>query len=269
MNKQQKENLLLKIINLALKAGDEICKIYNSDFSFYEKQDKSPLTEADLISNKIIIEGLKQTEFPVISEETELPPYDERKKWDIFWLVDPLDGTKEFIKRLNQFTVNIALIINELPELGVVYVPAEKTLYFGDIDLGAYKIINPLPHYDDYKQLSRDVIFLPVEFNAPLGVVASKSHLDDKTKQFIQSLQKQHKDLNVFHLGSSVKFCILAEGKAHFYPRFAPTYEWDTAAGHAILRATAGTVMDYETKDELRYNKETLLNPSFIAYRNG
>ncbi len=267
MEIKDREAIILEIINLALKAGEEILKIYNTDFEVKTKEDLSPLTQADLISNSIINEGLQQTGIPIISEENKKIPYEKRKDWQIFWLVDPLDGTKEFVERIGQFTVNIALIRNRLPEIGVIYAPYMHLLYFGDISMGAYRIRNPRKEYKNFQDIAREVVQMPEIQNSPtIGVVASRSHYNEETKKFVEKLKVQHPDLELLNIGSSLKFGLLAEGRAHFYPRFAPTYEWDIAAGHAIIRSIGGTVMDYETKGELLYNKPSLINAWFLAY---
>ncbi len=261
------KQLLLTAINASIKAGDEICKVYNSaDFQVETKADNTPLTLADRQSHQTIVKSLQSTGLPILSEEGKNIPYQERKKWELFWLVDPLDGTKEFIKRNGEFTVNIALIYNGLPIAGVIYVPVKKVLYFASQDTGSYKAENITHTYqtlDDFLDKSQK---LPSTF--PEGgyvIVASRSHMNEETKNYIDEKAAQCDHHRIVSIGSSLKFCLVAEGQAHEYPRFGPTMEWDTAAGHAIVKYTGGKVVVYPTNEELKYNKENLLNPYFIV----
>jgi 3'(2'), 5'-bisphosphate nucleotidase len=249
-----------KLIAIAQEAGDEIMKIYARDFSVETKDDKSPLTEADKKSNEVILKGLKELspEIPFISEETKLTPYEERKNWRQFWLIDPLDGTKEFIKKNGEFTVNIALIENGVPVVGIVHVPAQNKTYYGAKGIGSFKsaIGNPqsvIRNDSHYASKERVV------------VVASRSHLSEETLQFIEDLKTKGKEVEFLSSGSSLKFCLVAEGAADVYPRFGPTMEWDTAAAHAVVMYAGKEVINYETKQPLIYNKENLLNPWFIV----
>ena len=241
------------IIKIARQAGDVIMKIYSKDFSIEYKDDKSPLTEADQKANDIIAEGLNalNVQFPILSEEGKMIPYEERKEWEYFWMVDPLDGTKEFIKKNDEFTVNIALIHHNEPVLGVVYAPALNEMYWAKRGEGAYK----------------DGRALPIEINHDtskvLRVVASKSHLSPETQEFIDDLAKTTETIKCVSKGSSLKLCMVAEGSADIYPRLAPTMEWDTAAADAIVRESGKKTFDHFKKTEMIYNKETLLNPWF------
>src|SRR5436190_18783461 len=249
-----------KIIAIAREAGDEIMKVYAQDFSVELKGDNSPLTQADKKSNGIIISALKSLtpDIPIISEETKLTSYDERKNWKTYWLVDPLDGTKEFIKKNGEFTVNIALMSNGQPVLGVVYAPAKNKMWYGVKGEGSF-LVNDDGSKTALKKGSnwRDM--------QKINVVASRSHLDENTMKFVEDLKKEGRAVDFVSSGSSLKFCLVAEGKADVYPRFAPTMEWDTAAGQAVIELAGGKVLNWETKQRLEYNKENLLNPFFIV----
>lgn len=258
-------------IDAALKAGEEILSIYEdpaSDFEIERKADNSPLTIADRKAHEAIVAILNDTPFPVLSEEGKHLDYEVRQKWHTLWIVDPLDGTKEFIKRNGEFTVNIALVQDSVPVFGVIYVPVKKELYFAVEGVGAYKVSNPAMRREDMtlEQLVEVAERMPLaQSRDHCIVVASRSHLSPETETYIAELKKQHGNVEMISSGSSIKICLVAEGKADVYPRFAPTMEWDTAAGHAIARA-AGMEVYQEGKDEpLRYNKENLLNPWFIV----
>lgn len=246
---------LKDIVRIAKEAGDAIMEIYEKDFTIEYKDDKSPLTEADLKSNEIICSALTNLypNIPIISEENKEVPYIARKIWDYFWLIDPIDGTKEFIKKTGEFTVNIALIYKDVPVLGVVYAPVLKDMYFSKKDMGAYKNDERLP------------IKQNIEPEKELNVVASISHLSEETKTFIDELAFCTVKLNLVSKGSSLKLCMVAEGTADIYPRLAPTMEWDTGAAHAIVLESGKQVVQYENDKPLVYNKENLLNPSFIV----
>ena len=257
--------LLHIAINASIKAGNEIERIYNSNFSIEYKEDKSPLTEADKAANKVIVKHLLTTEIPILSEEGKSIDYNERKNWSLFWLVDPLDGTKEFIKKNGEFTVNIALIRNGLPIMGVVYAPILKKIYFGARRIGSY-LLSGNEIYDSFKEIKSKSIQLPIkEVNGKYFVLASRSHLSKETESFVNNLKKAHSNLEYKSIGSSLKFCMIAHGDAHIYPRLAPTMEWDTAAGHAVLKFAGGNVWQVESGIEVTYNKENLLNPWFVA----
>lgn len=254
---------LLKLAReAALQAGVEILKIYNSDnLNITFKEDESPLTQADQNAHNVIVEKLINTGIPVLSEEDKEVSFIERKTWMRYWLIDPLDGTKEFINQNGEFTVNIALIEKGTPILGVVYCPVKKWLYFGDEQNGSFKMdLNMQP------ELAQR---LPIFMNREsLVVVASKSHLNDETVKFIENLKSESsKQVEFISMGSSLKLCLVAEGMADYYPRLAPTMEWDTAAAHAVVKYSGGKVLNFDTQEELEYNKENLLNPSFIVQR--
>lgn len=261
---------LTTAMDAAIEAGRAIMKIYtdpSSDFEVEKKADNSPLTIADRKANEIILSYLSQTPFPVLSEEGKNIPYEERRHWKTFWLVDPLDGTKEFIKRNGEFTVNIALIENGMPVIGVVYVPATAVLYVGS-EKGATQMTHMVPEkpMEGVGELFRCQDLPFNEWHEGCVVVASRSHLNEETKCFIDELNKQE-HVTLTSIGSSLKICLVAEGKADLYPRFAPTMEWDTAAGHAIARAAGCELYQYGTDQPLRYNKEDLTNPWFLVKR--
>lgn len=239
-----------EIKNIALKAGKAIMQVYERDFAIYEKEDKSPLSEADILSNTIICDSLAKFNLPILSEENSIISFEERKNWEYFFLVDPLDGTKEFIKRNGEFTVNIALIHKQSPVLGVVYAPALNLMYSAKKGEGAFKNDELLPlalNKDTYK------------------IVASKSHMSDETKDFIDKLEVDKKK-ELISMGSSLKLCLVASAEADIYPRLAPTMEWDTAAADAIVREAKKMSYDFYSKKPLLYNKENLKNPYFVVY---
>ncbi len=252
-----KKELLATAIQAALDAGRDIMEIYDdpeADFGIERKADNSPLTRADKAAHARIMTYLEPTGIPVLSEEGAHLPYDERRTWQRLWIVDPLDGTKEFIKRNGEFTVNIALVEDGAPVMGVIYVPVKKRLYYGIVGQGAEK----------EEAGAKSALPLPAGERA-FTVVASRSHLSAETADFIDNLRREHPDLEIVSSGSSLKICLVAEGRADIYPRHAPTMEWDTAAGDAIARAAGRSVFDALTDEPLRYNKEDLHNPWFVV----
>ena len=260
MNK--KNYLLLRVCNIALKAGEEILKYYNEDIEVTYKDDSSPLTKADLASNKIIINALQKLDstIPILSEES-LVEWNKRKNWTKYWLVDPLDGTKEFIKKNGEFTVNIALIENNKPILGVIYAPAKSDLYFALKKYGSYKI-NSNSILINLKESQK--LFVSNQSNIK-RVIGSRSH---SNQSFNSWVNKNFSNTEIVQAGSSLKFCLIAEGVADIYPRFGPTSEWDIAAGHIIVSEAGGRVSTFENI-EINYNKkEDLLNPNFYAIGN-
>jgi len=260
-------NQLIDIaINAALRAGEKIMEVYASDdFQIGQKDDSSPLTLADRQAHLLIASLLAPTRIPLLSEEGVHLPFAERVQWKTFWLVDPLDGTKEFINRNGEFTVNIALIHENRSIAGVVYSPVSKALYVGLEGSGAWKIMNP--ELDcTLAWISKKGIKLPLApTKEAFTVAASRTHLDDITIAFIAELIKLHPQLTILRKGSSIKFCLLAEGVADIYARFGPTMEWDTAAGHAIVKAAGKNIFHTDQQTEIHYNKENLMNPYFIA----
>ncbi len=266
------QKYVMAAIGAALKAGEKILSIYNdpaSDFEIESKADNSPLTIADRKAHEVIVSILNETPFPVLSEEGKHLDYAVRREWDTLWIVDPLDGTKEFIKRNGEFTVNIALVYESIPVVGVIYVPVTKELYFAVDGVGAYKCKGIICLEDNVitlEQLIRKSEKLPVkEVRDHFIVVASRSHLTSETETYIKDLKKKHGSIELISSGSSIKICLVADGKADVYPRFAPTMEWDTAAGHAIARAAGMELYQVGKEEPLHYNKEDLLNPWFIV----
>jgi len=248
-----------KLIQIARTAGQAIMEIYHSaDFGVEMKSDNSPLTKADKAAHNIIVEGLEQFGYPILSEEGAKTSYEVRKDWKRFWMVDPLDGTKEFIKKNDEFTVNIALIEAGKPIFGVVYAPALGDLYYGSVGKGAFKLSF------DATNASQAINIQTSKPGNKLIVVASRSHNNEETKNYIATLEKNYKTIEIISKGSSLKLVEVAEGKAHIYPRFGPTMEWDTAAAHAVVLAAGGTVKQ-PNGQALVYNKEDLLNPFFIV----
>ena len=265
MTESKLHELLRIAINASIKGGEEILEVYKDTITVEYKEDKSPLTKADKQSNEAIMAYLNETEVPVLSEEGKELTYQERKDWNYLWVVDPLDGTKEFIKRNGEFTVNVALVHNQLPILGVIYVPVEKTLYFGLQGLGSYKTKNIETLQEDLDILIGNSIRLPEQQERRYTMVGSRSHMSDETTAYFQKIKEKHPDVQILSRGSSLKICMVAEGSADVYPRFAPTMEWDTAAGHAIVRQVGFDIFKTDEEKPLNYNKENLLNPWFIV----
>jgi 3'(2'), 5'-bisphosphate nucleotidase len=259
-------NSLLKLaIQAALKAGEEILKIYDTDFYVETKSDKTPVTNADRASGKIIEKLLEITGIPVISEEETLADYNIRKSWLRVWIVDPLDGTKEFVKRNGEFAVNIALVENNKPVIGVIYAPALKELYFAAITLGGFKSITP-EDFSDPETILKNAVQLPSKkLPKNYTVVASRSHLSREINGHITKLKNIYGPVDVINIGSSIKQCWVADGLAHEYPRFGTTMEWDTAAGQCILEQTGGALLSFDAQLPLVYNKPEMQNGYFIA----
>jgi 3'(2'), 5'-bisphosphate nucleotidase len=250
------ETLLAPLLDIARAAGGEIMRVYATEFTVEMKEDRSPVTAADLAAHKVIVSDLKRItpDLPVLSEESADIPYAERARWDSYWLVDPLDGTKEFINKNGDFTVNIALIQDGVPVVGIVHVPVTGMSYYGCVGVGAFR-------------RDKDGQASPIKVRAlipgkPVKVVASRSHRGELLDGYLAKLGS-HETVS---RGSSLKFCLVAEGSADVYPRLGPTSEWDTGAGHAVLLAAGGQVIDMDGRP-LAYNaKESLLNPHFIGY---
>jgi 3'(2'), 5'-bisphosphate nucleotidase len=264
--------LLETAVVASIEAGKEILDVYSQPIAVETKDDKSPLTMADKRAHLKIMEYLSATSLPVLSEEGKHMAYEERSSWTMFWLVDPLDGTKEFIKRNGEFTVNIALIENQKPVAGVIYVPVTGELYFASISDGAFKCENVVAtnvvkgnqgflemlktHSTKLKNTTK-----PDKYT----VVASRSHMSPETEELIAKLRTQYGELDMVSKGSSLKLCLVAEGKANIYPRLAPTMEWDTAAGQAVCEIAGCSVINHHTQTPVLYNKENLLNPWFVV----
>ena len=258
----ENKKLLLDICNIAILAGDEILHFYNEGIEVTCKIDSSPLTKADLASNKFIIDSLNtlDSNIPILSEES-LVDWNSRKNWNKYWLVDPLDGTKEFIKKNGEFTVNIALIENNKPILGVIFVPAKSALYFSQKGFGSFLLHTKiaLSSLDETKK-----IVVSKQSN-PVRIIGSRSHSNNI---FTNWVNEKFPNAEIIQAGSSLKFCLIAAGEADIYPRFGPTSEWDIAAGHIILSEAGGKILTLENK-EINYNeKENVLNPEFIASNN-
>lgn len=245
-------------MDIARRAGAAILAIYEQDFSVEYKDDRSPLTAADKLSNEIILAGLQvlTPDIPVISEETKLTDYSIRRTWDRCWLVDPIDGTKEFIKKNGEFTVNIALIENGEPVLSVLYVPAQDKMYHAQKGMGAVLV----------QQLSEKPLRIRgLAEDGVLKIVGSRSHQTPELLEYVGQQKTKFPQVEFVPAGSSLKFCLLAEGKADVYPRLGPTMEWDTAAGQLIATEAGARVLVWDSELPLRYNRENLLNPNFIV----
>ncbi len=251
------ENHINALLEISIEAGNSILDIYSTNFQINSKEDSSPVTTADIASNKIITRGLNKItpHIPILSEESSLISYAERSKWNQYWLVDPLDGTKEFIKKNGEFTVNIALISNNKPIFGIVHAPVFSDIYWGHNSLGSYV---------KHKNQSHQKIMVQDRVKSPIRIATSRSHKSSNEINFLDNI----KDSIEIPIGSSLKFCYLASGKADIYPRFGPTSEWDIAAGDAILRAAGGEVLD-SNRNIFCYNvKKSIINGSFFAYGN-
>ncbi len=274
------EAFLSRTIDAAIQAGKAVLDVYATDFAVDHKADDSPLTLADRKSHRILVEALAPTQLPVLSEEGRHLTYAERRDWQRFWLLDPLDGTKEFVKRNGEFTINIALIDQQAPVLGVIYVPVHDVLYFGTITGGAFKLASADKAWAQItaKETDSDTIRqtlirvsdpLPSPSSIPevFTIVGSRSHSTPEVDQIKQEMAQIHGDVALISAGSSLKLCMVAEGRAHLYPRTGPTMEWDTAAGQAIAEAAGARVLEFESGRPLLYNKENLLNPWFVVKR--
>lgn len=279
-------NHLFIALLAAKEAGRAILEIYSRDFDVWYKNDKTPLTMADQRSHDIIVAYLSDQAvdgLPILSEEGKDIPFKQRSRWEYFWLVDPLDGTKEFVKRNGEFTVNIALVHRNRPVLGVIYVPVKDVLYFAAEGLGAYKsdgsdvfeLIRDKASEKEKAGLLRTIIDRSVKLpvndsqnainDSKLTIVGSRSHSTKEIDDFVEAMEKKYKEIEFISVGSSLKFCLVAERKADVYPRQGSTMEWDTAAGQVIVEQAKGSVLNLETDEPLRYNKEKLLNPWFIV----
>lgn len=254
----------IQIINAVSRAGRAILDIYESDdFGVEIKSDESPLTKADKAANEILVDTLKEFDIPILSEEGKDINYSERKDWKEFWLVDPLDGTKEFIKKNGEFTINVAKVLRGEAWMGFVYMPVTGDFYLGINQQMAFKF--SLTAGDQIKELpSNSKIIKVSKPDDFLVVVASRSHFNEETEAFVNKLKEKYSKIDFISKGSSLKLVEVAEGSAHIYPRFGPTMEWDTAAAHAVVLAAGGKVETPEGKP-LLYNKENLLNPYFIV----
>ena len=263
----------------SVKAGKAILDVYDSaDMGVEKKADDSPLTLADRRSHEIIMADIGGFDIPILSEEGRAIPYEERKQWMRMWIVDPLDGTKEFIKRNGEFTVNIALAEGGAPTMGVIYVPVTDTLYFADLELGAFKIdacrnagiSEKKPGgMDNLESLMGKAVRMPLQQDKdrPFTIMGSRSHATPELEAYVETMRHKYGQVEFISAGSSLKICLVAEGRADVYPRLGPTMEWDTAAGQAIAVASGAQVVRHDDDNALAYNKENLLNPWFIVKR--
>ena len=280
------ENCLASALVAAKKAGDEILEVYFGDIDVTYKEDNTPLTLADQRAHRAILKILpafSQDDIPILSEEGKDIPYEKRADWKYLWLVDPLDGTKEFVKRRDEFTVNIALIENNRPVVGVVLLPAVGSLYFAAEGLGSYKLdkIETLGSLlddpgsgsektSDLSTVMAGALRLPSHHAAgrpskQINLVGSRSHGIEALSDFVDKMKASYDEVGFVPAGSALKFCLVAEGKADLYPRFGPTMEWDTAAGHCVVEQSGGAVVRMSEKTPLTYNKQDLHNPYFIC----
>jgi len=278
---------LMTSIHAAIEAGSAILQVYHSsNFKVEEKADSSPLTLADRRSHDVIMKHLSAFDIPILSEEGQSVPYEKRKNWDTFWLIDPLDGTKEFIKKNGEFTVNIAMIRGHKPVAGVIFVPDRDILYFASDKIGSYKadfsLISDLVNSQGLVETGRSQIDealtgiinqsakLPVEDSTdrPFAIAGSRSHSTPELEAIVEEKRREYGEVEFISAGSSLKLCMVAEGRADIYPRTGPTMEWDTAAGQAIVENAGGKVFQYDTEQQLEYNKENLLNPWFVAHKS-
>lgn len=271
IEREQTDFFLVQAYNAAVKAGAKIMEIYTryDDFFVSLKADSTPITIADKEAHTLIKHHLSATRIPLLSEEGRDLYFDERRSWDLFWMVDPLDGTEEFIKRNGEFTVNIALMVDNAPYLGVIYLPTTGTIYFSDPDRGSFCKTEVKPEMSaDYSiaQIFAGARRLPLvqERNKPLKVALSRSHESEQVRDLIRKLQDQIGEVQIVEYGSSLKMCLVAEGSVDCYLRTTPTTEWDTAAGDAIARGAGVRVVSL-AGEPLHYNEESLQNPPFIC----
>ncbi|WP_319521641.1 3'(2'),5'-bisphosphate nucleotidase CysQ [uncultured Desulfosarcina sp.] len=276
---EEQSTLLMACMKSALAAGRAILEVYDApDMQVEKKSDDSPLTLADRRAHDIIMKGIGNLGIPVLSEEGRNIPFEERSQWPRMWVVDPLDGTKEFIKRNGEFTVNIALVEKGVPTLGVVFVPVADCLYFADLEQGAFTIDccraagideDRIVAIDGLGSLIEKAARLPVarEKGRPFTIMGSRSHATPELEAYVEEMRRTHGEVNFISAGSSLKICRVAEGAADIYPRLGPTMEWDTAAGQAVAVASGAQVVRHDDGTPLAYNKKDLLNPWFIVER--
>jgi 3'(2'), 5'-bisphosphate nucleotidase len=276
-----REDLLLTAIKASIRAGLATLEVYQTDLQVEAKADQSPLTVADTRSHAIIVRHLAGTLIPILSEEGKTIPYAERRSWPRLWIVDPLDGTKEFIKGREEFTINIALVDDRRPTLGAIYVPVKNVLYFGRLEDGSYRLddgqaLADLARADAaghargaIEQLKARSTRLPLDLGAhtPFVIVGSRSHATPELHAYVDRMRRELGEVTFVSAGSSLKYCLVAEGRADVYPRLGPTMEWDTAAGQVIAEAAGATLTRHDTGGPMTYNKEDLLNPWHVATR--
>lgn len=273
------KKMLITALIAAIDAGQAILDVYRTDFDVIKKEDKSPLTLADQRSHKIIFNSLSHFDIPILSEEGKAIAYEERKKWKRLWIIDPLDGTKEFVKRNDEFTVNIALVEDQRPNLGIIYLPVKDVAYFAEKQFGAFRLDNAKRFINRLKEELDEEIsvfnstLIPKALSLPIKdlsrsiftIVGSRSHATPELEDFVYKKQKTIGKVQFISAGSSLKICLVAEGRADIYPRLGPTMEWDTAAGQAIVEFSGAQLTEYKTRKPLIYNKEDLLNPWFVV----
>jgi 3'(2'), 5'-bisphosphate nucleotidase len=277
----ERDDLLVLAARAAVLAGRATLEVYRSEIEVELKADNSPLTLADRRSHDLIVERLNPTGIPILSEEGRDIPHTQRRAWRRLWIVDPLDGTKEFVKRLGEFTVNIALVEDLRPTLGAVFVPVKNTLYFGRTEDGSFRLEdsgaiadlaagagdeNLRTVLDRLRTRSRRLP-IDVEPHAPFVIVGSRSHQTPELHVYVDQKRRELGEVTFISAGSSLKYCLVAEGRADVYPRLGPTMEWDTAAGQVIAEAAGASVLRHDTGEPLRYNKEDLLNPWHVVTR--
>lgn len=265
-----RSELLLLAIKAAIKGGEEIIRIYKTDFDVETKSDNTPVTAADKASGKSIAAILSESQIPVISEEELVPDYTVRANYNLVWIVDPLDGTKEYVKRNGEFAVNIALVENGNPVIGVIYAPVLQVLYFASSKAGSFKSdarqIHSFIETGFSFRVLENAARLPLQrLPKDYTVIASRSHLSTEVNNHINALKRLYGTVNVISVGSSIKQCWVAEGLAHEYPRYGTTMEWDTAAGQCILEEAGSSLIDLVTEKPMRYNRENMRNNFFIA----
>lgn len=251
------KSLLQQIFDIATKAGEEILDVYENEFGVDYKNDGSPLTMADRRAHNRIVEELQNVSLsaPIVSEESDANEFEQRHGWDQFWMVDPLDGTKEFVKRNGEFTVNIALIKKGEPILGVVHTPVKGMTHFAAKGIGAFKM--------EENSKAKEIRVKAFDPGNPI-MVASRSHSGPEVEEYRNNLETAHSPVSITSMGSSLKICLVAEGSADVYPRLGPTSEWDTAAAHCVLSVAGGSMIDIDGS-VLKYNKSNILNPWFLA----
>lgn len=262
MDATQTKQYLAVAVEAAWQAASAILEVKAKGYDTTFKSDASPVTEADLASNAVIEKYLSPIGLPLLSEEGELPEFDVRKHWTSYWSIDPLDGTKEFTRGSDEYTVNVALIVDRQPVGGVIVLPERGKGYWGGPEIGLFESAAPVKAENAYEVYHK---LKPVDSPRSFTAVVSRAHLNTKTRFYLDQLQEKHGQITVRRAGSSTKFIDIAKGKADLYPRFSPCMEWDTAAGHALLRATGQEIISLETQKPLLYNRESLYNPPFIA----
>lgn len=257
---------LLLALESAVKAGEKILAIYETDFDSWEKSNRTLVTDADLQASEVIVSLLKQTGYPVISEEGEQIPFEERRSWGIYWLIDPLDGTREFVAKRDHFTVNISLMVHSEPIFGLIYSPVFNRVWFAAEKEGAFRLEDvSIQLNKPFGQVMGKADRIPDTQTDRFTVMVSQSHISQRVESYIKLLEEEHGEIALLRMGSAEKLCRVAEGSGQIYPRFGPTMEWDTAAGQIILTECGKNIYHHQSGEPLRYNKADLANPWFIA----